>query len=160
MDKGIAIPIILQLVGVLVIIAEVFLPSGGVLAIIATAVIGYSLYLVFQMSLTLGWALVIIDLISIPVLVIVGLKLVAKTPARLSRTLSSEEGVTSQKPELGNYLHQTGTAVTVLRPSGTALINGHRIDVVTQGEYINKDTAVEVVAITGNQVIVREKTHP
>ena len=160
MDKGIGIPIILQLVGVLVIIAEVFLPSGGVLSILAVAVIGYSLYLVFQMSMTLGWALVVFDIISIPVLVIVGLKLVAKTPARLSRTLSSREGVTSQKPELSQYLHQTGAAVTVLRPSGTALINGHRIDVVTQGEYIDKDTAVEVVAITGNQVIVREKTHP
>jgi membrane-bound serine protease (ClpP class) len=157
MDNGIGIPLLLQLVGVLVIIAEVFLPSGGVLTIIAVAVIGYSLYLVFSISMTLGWALVVIDLISIPILVILGLKLVAKTPARLSRTLSSEEGVTSQKPELGGCLHQTGTSVTVLRPSGTALIDGHRINVVTQGEYINKDTAVEVVAITGNQVIVREK---
>lgn len=159
MDKGIGVALILQLVGVLVIIAEVFLPSGGVLAIIAVAVIGYSLYLVFEISLTLGWALVVLDLISIPVLVIFGLKMVAKSPARLSRTLSSEEGVTSQKPELDNFLNQTGTAVTDLRPSGTAVVNGNRVDVVTQGEYINKDTLVEVVAITGNQIIVREKTN-
>ena len=132
-------------------------PSGHYL--IAVAVIGYSLYLVFEVSMTLGWALVVLDLVSIPILVILGLKMVAKTPARLSRTLSSEEGVTSQKPELGDFLHQTGIAVTVLRPSGTAMVDGQRIDVVTQGEYINKDTPVEVVAITGNQVIVREKTN-
>jgi len=37
--------------------------------------------------------------------------------------------VGAAKPEL---LHQTGTALTALRPSGTALIDGKRVDVVTE----------------------------
>src|SRR5688572_10501626 len=39
----------------------------------------------------------------------------------------------TDKPEL---LNQTGTALTTLRPSGTAVISGKRIDVVTEGPFI------------------------
>ncbi len=57
-----------------------------------------------------------------------------------------------EKPEL---LHQTGTALTALRPSGTALINGRRVDVVTEGGMIEAGTPVRVVAVEGIRVVVR-----
>lgn len=60
--------------------------------------------------------------------------------------------VDAEKPEL---LHQTGTAYTILRPSGTALINGRRVDVVTEGGLIERGTPVKVVAIEGLRVVVR-----
>ncbi len=56
------------------------------------------------------------------------------------------------RPEL---LHQTGTAFTILRPSGTALINGRRVDVVTEGGLIERGAPVKVVAIEGLRVVVR-----
>jgi membrane-bound serine protease (ClpP class) len=56
------------------------------------------------------------------------------------------------KPEL---LHQTGTALTPLRPSGTARINGKRVDVVTEGPFVDKDAAVKVVDVEGMRVVVR-----
>jgi membrane-bound serine protease (ClpP class) len=58
-----------------------------------------------------------------------------------------------ERPEL---LDQAGTAVTNLRPSGTALINGHRVDVVTEGPLIERGTAVRVIAVEGLRVVVRE----
>lgn len=57
-----------------------------------------------------------------------------------------------EKPEL---LHQTGTAHTNLRPSGTALINGHRVDVVTEGSMIERGQPIQVVAVEGARVVVR-----
>ena len=57
-----------------------------------------------------------------------------------------------EKPEL---LHQTGVANTNLRPSGTALINGRRVDVVTEGNMIERGTTVRVVAVEGLRVVVR-----
>lgn len=57
-----------------------------------------------------------------------------------------------EKPEL---LHQTGVACTNLRPSGTALINGRRVDVVTEGAMIERGTPVKVVALEGLRVVVR-----
>ena len=52
-------------------------------------------------------------------------------------------------------LHQTGTAMTSLRPSGMAMINEERVDVVTEGQMIERGTPVKVVAIEGMRVIVR-----
>ncbi len=58
----------------------------------------------------------------------------------------------TEKPEL---LNQTGQALTALRPSGTAVINGKRIDVVTEGPFIDPGTAVKVVEVEGMRVVVR-----
>ncbi|MDB6024318.1 MAG: rane protein [Verrucomicrobiales bacterium] len=58
----------------------------------------------------------------------------------------------AEKPEL---LNQTGTAHTTLRPSGTAVINGQRVDVVTEGTMIDRGTPIKVVQIEGMRVVVR-----
>lgn len=74
---------------------------------------------------------------------------------KMGRAFISERaigGAPSADPAL---LHQTGSAVTVLRPSGTALIGGHRVDVVTEGALIEKGTPIKVVAIEGMRVVVR-----
>ena len=158
MSDSLLLPIILQLVGVVVIIAEVILPSFGILTIVALGVFGYSLFMVFQdISKAAGFALLAADLVLIPVLVILGLKLLARSPVTLRKTLSREEGVSSQPPELDSYIDMQGTAVTDLRPAGTAVIDGKRVDVVARGEYLEKDAAIIVTAVTGNQIIVRKK---
>jgi membrane-bound serine protease (ClpP class) len=161
MNDSLLLPIILQLVGVVVIIAEIILPSGGILSIVALGVFGYSLFLVFNaVSMTIGFSFVAADLILIPVLVILGLKLLARSPVTLRKTLSRKEGVSSQSSELESYVGRQGNAVTDLRPAGIAVINGKRVDVVTRGEYLEKDSAIIVTAVTGNQIIVRKKDEP
>ena len=161
MNDHLFFPIILQFVGVVVIIAEIILPSGGIVAIAALGVFGYSLFIVFkEISVTIGFFFVTADLIMIPVLVIVGLKLLARSPVTLRKTLSRKEGVSSQSSELESYVGTQGNAVTDLRPAGIAVINGKRVDVVTRGEYLEKDSAIIVTAVTGNQIIVRKKDEP
>ncbi|MEE8540575.1 MAG: NfeD family protein [Desulfobacterales bacterium] len=161
MNDNLLLPIILQLTGVVVVIAEIILPSGGILSIVALGAFGYSLFIIFsEISKTIGFAFVAADLVLIPVLVIVGLKLLAKSPVTLRKTLSREEGVSSQPPELEGYMGTQGTAVTDLRPAGTAVINGKRVDVVTRGEYLENGAAIRVTAVTGNQIIVRKKDEP
>lgn len=161
MNDSLLLPIILQLVGVVVIIAEIILPSGGILSIVALGVFGYSLFIVFnEISMIIGFSFVAADLILIPVLVIVGLKLLARSPVTLRKTLSRKEGVSSQSSELESYVGTQGNAVTDLRPAGIAVINGKRVDVVTRGEYLEKDSAIIVTAVTGNQIVVRKKDEP
>ena len=58
----------------------------------------------------------------------------------------------AEQPELVN---QTGTAFTQLRPAGTALINGRRVDVVTEGQLIERGAPVRVVGVEGMRVVVR-----
>jgi membrane-bound serine protease (ClpP class) len=68
----------------------------------------------------------------------------------VSRSVSGEIG--TDQPEL---LRQIGTAFTQLRPSGTAIINGKRVDVVTEGQLIESGAPIEVVAVEGMRVVVR-----
>lgn len=75
--------------------------------------------------------------------------------SRLARVFISQKTVGdigAEKPEL---LDQTGTALTTLRPSGTAVIDGRRVDVVTEGSLIERGATVKVVAVEGMRVIVR-----
>lgn len=161
MNDSLLLPVILQLVGVVVIIAEIILPSGGILSIAALGVFGYSLFIVFnEISMIIGFCFVAADIILIPVLVIVGLKLLARSPITLRKTLSRKEGVSSQSSKLESYVGRQGNALTDLRPAGIAVINDKRVDVVTRGEYLEKDSAIIVTAVTGNQIIVRKKDEP
>jgi len=75
--------------------------------------------------------------------------------AFISQSVTGE--IRAERPEL---LHQTGNAFTLLRPSGTALINGQRIDVVTEGGLIEKGAPIKVVAIEGMRVVVRASAEP
>ncbi len=158
MKSNLNLPILLQLVGVIVIIAEIIIPSGGLLSLLAVGIFGYSLYIVFTgISTAAGIVFVTADIILIPVLVITGLKLVARSPVTLRKELSRAEGVVSQSDELEKFMGLEGTALTDLHPSGVADINGKRVDVVSRGEYIEKDSKIVVSSVRGNQIIVREK---
>jgi membrane-bound serine protease (ClpP class) len=48
-----------------------------------------------------------------------------------------------------------GTALTDLRPSGTARIGEERIDVVTEGEYVAQGSRVQVIRSEGYRHVVR-----
>jgi len=75
--------------------------------------------------------------------------------SRLAKLFISQRTVGdigTEKPEL---LHQTGTAFTSLRPSGTAVINGKRIDVVTEGPFVERGSPIKVVEVEGARVVVR-----
>ena len=61
--------------------------------------------------------------------------------------------IDAEKPEL---LDQTGVTLTALRPAGSCMINGKRIDVVAaDGTFVEKGTTVKVIEIEGLRVVVR-----
>jgi len=156
--KPYILPILLQVIGILVVFAEIFIPSFGLLAIIALGIFFYSLYLVFAtLSTTAGMIFTGLDIAMAPFLIVFGMKMLARSSLSLKRELSKKAGVVSQRQELETYLHMKGKSVTDLRPSGMAQINLQRVDVVTDGEYIDADTPIVVTGVKGNQIIV-EKT--
>lgn len=157
MISELTFPIILQIAGILVLLAEVVLPSGGVLTILAVGLFGYSLYSVFtEVAMSIGMMFVVADIIILPIVLIAGLKLLAYSPVALRKSLKKTEGVTSQSEKLAGYMGKTGQTITHLRPAGTAFIDGRRVDVVSRGEFIEKERPVTVIAVEGNRVVVRE----
>ncbi|MBU0973132.1 MAG: serine protease [Proteobacteria bacterium] len=150
------LPVALQILGVLVIVAEIFIPSLGVLMAIALGLFGYSLYLVFTtISSFAGMVFLGLDLLAVPLLLILGMKILAVSPLSLKNRLSSKAGVVTGNHQ--NYMGSQGICVTDLRPSGIALIGEKRLDVVTDGDYIEANTPVIVTRVTGNQIIVEQE---
>ncbi len=157
MTEALVFPLIIQLAGIVVLLAEVILPSGGILTLVAIGLFGYSIYTVFtDISMTAGMMLVAADIVILPLVLIAGLKLLAYSPVTLRKSLKKTDGVTSQSDKLAGYMGKTGKTLNNLRPSGTALIEGRRVDVVSRGEFIEKDRPVVVIEAAGNRVVVRE----
>jgi membrane-bound serine protease (ClpP class) len=158
MKSTILIPIILQLAGVVVIIAEFLLPSFGILTITACGLFGYSIYYVFaHFTNPIGVAFVLVDSVLIPFLVVVGIKLLSQSRFSLKTELSQKDGVTSQAGNLINLVGLSGKTATILRPAGKAVIDQKKYDVVSVGDYIGQNEDVEVVEVSGNRIIVRRK---
>ena len=74
----------------------------------------------------------------------------------LQRNIDEQSGYTSDV-KLKELLGKQGKALTDLRPSGTAIIENKRIDVVTNGEYLVKGTKIIVVDEEGSKIVVEKK---
>lgn len=66
------------------------------------------------------------------------------------------EGYVAPEAGLNRLLGEEGITLTPLRPAGAVEIDGSRVDVVTNGEFIARDTRVEVIKVEGSRVIVKE----
>ena len=162
MNPYLAWSLALFVVGALVTIVEVVVPSGGLLAVAALAALGGSLYCAYQLS---GWALAgvaILEAVSVPLIIFVTFRILPKTSIGKNLILSPPEPdktgssgpPTAPMGELGELFGREGRAATMLRPSGTADIDGRRVSVVTNGEMIGEGTRVRVILVEGNRVVV------
>jgi membrane-bound serine protease (ClpP class) len=71
----------------------------------------------------------------------------------LSQSEKAEEGFVSY-PSEKELLGKEGIAYTTLRPGGTAEIDGRRIDVIADAEYIDRGTKIRVLRVEGIKVVV------
>jgi len=71
--------------------------------------------------------------------------------------MGSDKGYrSSTKEDYSEYLGQTGVALTVLRPAGTAMIDNKRLDVVSVDDFIGVDMPIQVVGVNGAKVTVEK----
>lgn len=143
----------LVILGAVLLILEVFLP--GIVAGVIGA--GCLFAAVLVSYLKFGTRAGNLMLVGVTMAFLVGAVLWMRyfPTSRMARLFVSQRvigNIDAEKPEL---LHRTGQAVTLLRPSGMALIDGKRIDVVTEGALIEAGTPVKVIAIEGLRVVVR-----
>lgn len=152
--------VLLFIVGLVLLILEVFvIPGFGVTGILGMLAMFGSIFLATPDPASAIQSLVI-ALIGSIVLVAVVLRF---TPGRrvfkrlvLETSETRANGYVAAKPGLHHLIGKTGTAKTVLRPSGTAEIENQFIDVVTSGEYVEEGTRIQVMDVEGMRVIVRE----
>ena len=151
--------LLLFIVAVAFIFAELFLPGivfgviGGIL-FIASIVLAFQTY-----GVDWGLGISVIELLVATGLILYGLKRFPQTRAGkvliLGRSLEKKLGYSGTKDH-GKYLGMEGKTTTHLRPAGMAKIDSERMDVVTEGTFIDKGKRIKVVEVEGNRVVVRE----
>ncbi|ASN05218.1 NfeD family protein [Virgibacillus necropolis] len=78
------------------------------------------------------------------------------TKITLKDRLTKEAGYNSLATEYGELLHQEGIALNNLRPVGTIRINNKDYSAVSNGQWIVKDTRIEVVQVDGTKILVEK----
>lgn len=160
--------ILIVILGVGLIMVEIFvLPgfgvagvAGGILLLLGffaamVGNVGFNFPHIDQMRTEL-WTILVTLILGITFIVST-IRYVMKTPVFgrlvLTRSTDRASGYTSyeNRDELKG---QEGVALTNLRVSGTAKIGGRRVDVVSDGEYINKGSRVKVISTAAGQVVV------
>ena len=145
---------ILQIISALVLLAEMIIPSMGVLTIISTLFLGYAYYLLWQYAPGFIPIMILINLFSIPTILIIGVRLMARTPLSLKKSLDEKEQSRQYPYKEGD----TGVAQTDLRPAGKAQIGEVYADVLSTGDYIDKGSAIIIVSIGNGGVHVAKVT--
>ena len=157
MPDGLGLIVGILAIGYLLLFFELFLP-GGVVGIFGIIAVIYGCYLAFGLGGLWGPGTIVLSIL------VTGLAVFLFFRSRYGRrlVLNDEEPKTwkAQESDLDDLLDQLGKSLSDLRPAGLAEFQGRRVDVVTDGEFVEKDREVRVVEIEGNRVVVEEVGAP
>ena len=150
--------IMLFAVGIMLIFLEFFLP-GAISGTLGLAALIASLFLAGENPLSIGISIFISISVSIAMLFIM-VKVLRKKIVLFNRMIlfdspKKEDGYVSNVNRT-DLLGKEGIALTVLRPSGTAVFNTERIDVVSEGGFIDQNAKITVIKVEGVRIVVRQ----
>lgn len=155
------VPTILIALGILLIFVEILiLPGFGAAGVPGIILFCVGIGLIWAESgMTTALIYASVALIFVIPIAIIGLSLIRESPLGktfiLNASQKSEEGFQAAPQELTALVGKSGKAVSPLRPAGVGLINGQRVDIVTQGEFVEPEAEIEVIQVEGSRVIVR-----
>jgi membrane-bound serine protease (ClpP class) len=72
----------------------------------------------------------------------------------LAAATSAAEGYTASRGEAKSLLGATGVAETNLRPSGKGRFGEQLVDVVTEGDLIERGAPITILKVEGSRVVV------
>jgi membrane-bound serine protease (ClpP class) len=146
--------ITLVVCGLILVMAEVFIP-GGIAGSIGALLAAVGVIMGFTLDPLFGLILLVASFVGGIIAFWLWLKVFPKTPVGKRIILQSDartwHGFSNENSAL---LGKSGMAHTPLHPSGIAVIDGKRVDVVTRGEMLDKDAPIKVVEVQGNRVVV------
>ena len=148
--------LILLILGLIFLVAELFHPGFGAFGVLGLVAFGLDI-LISSKTVAQGLLFTALAAIIVLIFLIIGARLIVKGKMPKKLVLKEENGGTEGFYAMEDntaLLGKQGTAVTVLRPSGIACIGGERADVVTAGEFIEKDAPLRVVEVEGGRIVV------
>jgi membrane-bound ClpP family serine protease len=152
-------PSVFLAMGLLLLLVEVFIPSGGMIGLGAIACLVLCLWYAFAQSLALGATFMLIDLVALPVTVGLAFSLWSRTPVGrkffLRPPAPEEIAVSHTDHHLDQTVGQVGRTLTPLRPCGHVEIDGRRLDALAEDGFVPADILVRVIRTRSGQLVVR-----
>lgn len=148
----------------LLVILELFIPSGGLIAVVAglCAIAGVVALGIYDIAWGAIGALVV--LVLTPVVFFGGLNIWqntkigqrvigAPTPEEVEARRAAEQAARDERLAL---IGAEGVALTDLRPIGVVRVDGKRLDAAAESHHIDSGSTVKIVHVDGLQIKVRE----
>lgn len=150
--------LILLIAGIICLVAEMFQPGFGVFGGVGLALLLLDVIISarsFAHGLLLGGVLLMILLVLF--IIFLWLSSSGKLPKKL--ILFSKEDVASGyiAADFSRFLGMSGVTATQLRPAGIVRVEDENLDVVSEGEFIEKDVAVRIKTVEGNRIVVERE---
>lgn len=153
--------LILLLAGLCAVALELFVPSAGIIGVIAASLIVAGIVVGFLDSLTTGALMLMVAVVALPVLLTAMFKLWPHTPLGkriLLKDLKPEDVLPKKshyKKRNDSLVGKLGIAKTKMLPSGMVVIDGEKFDAISDGFAIDQGDAVKIVAVREHRIYVQ-----
>ncbi len=159
---AVAILTLLYIVAVLILVAEIFIPSHGILTVVGVGFLIAAVWKTFEYGDTAGTIAILASIVFIPTFMYVSVKVWHRTP--MGRAISppnpeltaADSGVPLK--ELEALLGRSGRTVSPLRPVGICDFAGRRVSCVAEFGVLESGVAVRAVGLKGGTVAVAPDT--
>ena len=159
-------PSIFLAIGLLLIVLEVFVPSGGLIGFCSIACLVLCLWYAFAESFSLGAMFVLIDLIALPLTATLALSLWSRTPLGrkffLRPPAPEEIDVSHADSHLETVVGEVGRTITPLHPCGYVEIAGRRAEAMAEEGFLPAAVPVRALWVRSGHLVVRglDDRHP
>lgn len=165
-DQTLLWAILLLLLGISCLVLEMFIPSGGLLGVLAALSIVGAIALAFMTGPIQGIVMTMFVTLLIPIMLALAVKLWPETPLGRLILLRRPQGADEVLPQTEAYrtinalIGKRGVAKSMMLPSGVVLVEGKNYDAVSNGLPIEPGQKVRVIGIDTQRLVVRVDEEP
>jgi membrane-bound ClpP family serine protease len=152
MFEGYTLALLLLAIGVILLLAEVLLPTHGLVGLAGGGAILCAIFVTSRQNAWAALALLLGLAAATPFVLAAMVKLWPKTPVGRRLTLPP---VQDAPQEAIVRVGQTGVTVSELRPMGWCEFDGRRLEAISEHGIVPPGTNVKVVALANNRPTVR-----
>ena len=156
---GSVVWLILLIVGFALVVLEIYLPGFGLPGVVGGICLIAGIALKAQSDLIVWLVMTLVIAALLCVVLTVFMRSASKGRLDRSRFVLRDVATTSQLSggDMAFYVGKSGVTTTALRPSGNAEIDGVKLNVLSDGEFIAEGERVKVVSVEGNRILVRRE---
>lgn len=143
--------------GIILLIIEMCTPGFGVAGGLGLICLVIDIFITAK---TFAQGLIMTGIVAVIVAILAVVSVVLISKGKLPGNLMLKDSTDKESGYIGGsdksgYLGKKGKTVTELRPAGAAELDGERLDVVSQGGFIEVGADIEVIEVSGNRIVVK-----